>query len=141
MNQRQHQSDRNRREAGWNARVGRSHDHEQEHQGHHDLAHERRGETVTARRVCAVAVGREAARQAEAGRTAGDNVEHGGGENSAEHLRDHVGREFAARKTSARPQSETHCGIDVASGDVPDSVGHRQQREPEGERHSGEADS
>jgi hypothetical protein len=31
--------------------------------------------------------------------------------------------------------------IDVASGDVPDSVGHRQQREPERERHSGEADS
>ena len=29
----------------------------------------------------------------------------------------------------------------MASGDVADSVGHRQQRESEGERHSGEADS
>src|SRR6185437_5772583 len=60
---------------------------------------------------------------------------------SAEYLRDNVGCEFLTRKAAACPQSEAHGGIDVASGDVPYSIRHRQQRESEGQRHAGEADS
>ena len=63
------------REAGRRALVRRAEDHDQEHEGHHDLADERRMERVAARRMLAVAVGGEPAREVEARLAARDQVE------------------------------------------------------------------
>ena len=75
---------------GRRALVRGAEDDDQEHEGHHDFGDRRRAEAVLARRVLAEAVRREAALQVEAGLAAGDQVEHAGRDDGAEHLRHDV---------------------------------------------------
>src|SRR5215469_7902248 len=141
MNQRQHEADRNRREAGRYALVRRSKNHDQEHEGQHELGDECRRETVAARRMRAVAVRGEPAAQVEACRAARDHVQHTRREDSANHLRDDVRQHFVGRKSLAGPQSDRHRGIDVTAGNRADREGHREQRQAERERYPQQADS
>ena len=62
-------------------------------------------QAVLAGRVLAVAVGGEALGEIEAGSPAGDHVEHGGGDDGADHLRDDVGQDLRGgkRPPAARP--------------------------------------
>ena len=82
-------------------------------------------EAVLAGRMLAVAVRREALGEVEAGRAAGDEIQHAGADDRADHLRDDVGDDVLRRKAPAGAKSDRHRGIEMAAGDVTDRIGHR----------------
>ena len=57
------------------------------------------------------------------------------------HLGDDVGQDLARREATTGPQPERDRGVQVASGNVADGVGHGQDRQAEGQRHAQEADA
>ena len=123
------------------AAVGRAQDHEQEAEGHHDLADEARRQRIAAGRVRAEAVAREAGVDVEARLAAGDRIEHGGAGDRAEHLRDDVGHQLGGLEPPARPQADRDRRIEMAARDVADRIGHGQDRQAERQRDAGEADA
>src|SRR5208282_5723879 len=91
--------------------------------------------------MLSVAVRREASCQIEACGTAGYYKENGRCENRAQNLHDDVRDHVRAGETAAGPESDRNRRVDMASGYVPDRVGHREQRQSERERDTGEADA
>ena len=91
-----------RRESLGRAVVGCAHDHDQEECGQHDFRYEARQQGIAARRVLAVSVRSEPRMHVEAGRPAGDDVEHARSRNRSHNLRDHV-RQIDPKQGSAFP--------------------------------------
>ena len=71
--------------------MGRAQDHEQEGEGHHHLADQRRDHAVTARRLRAIAVAGETGMHVKAGSSTGYDIEHARTGDASYHLGDHVG--------------------------------------------------
>ena len=70
---------------------------------------------------------------AEAGRAAGDEVEHRGPDDRANDLRHDVGKDLAGREAPAGRKTDRDRGIEMAAGDMADRIGHRHDRETEGQ--------
>jgi len=70
-----------------------------------------------------------------------DDVQHGGCNNGADDLRDHVGGDIVRGKATAGGEPDGHGGIEMTARDVADRVGHGQHREPERQRHAQVADA
>ena len=130
------EADGDRGEAcGRPARIGGAHDHEQEDEREDDLGDDARFERVAARRVLAVAVGREAAGEAEARRAAGDDVQHGAGEDRAGDLHGDVRHQLGCRGSVRPRDSPTDtAGLKCQPEMWPIGIDHRQHGEAEGQR-------
>ena len=99
-------------------------------------------QAVLARRVLAVAVGREALGEVEARRAAGDQrTAPRRAIDRADHLRDDIGADVLRREAPAGGKPDRHGRVEVAARDVADGVGHRQHRQAEGERDAEEPDA
>jgi len=55
-------------------------------------------------------------------------------------LRDDVGQRLAGLEAPAEQQADRDGGIEVAAGDVPKGVGHRQNGQADGQSHSEQSD-
>src|SRR6056297_1855912 len=140
VDQRQPEADRDRREAGRRLGRGRAEDDDQEPGGQDHFDQQCRHQSVAARRKRAEPVGGEAPGR-PARRTGCDGVEEDRGDEPADDLRDPVERHLGPGEAAADREAERHGRVEVAAGDVADRVGHRQDREAEGERDAHEADA
>jgi len=102
MNECQRESDCERRKTRRRLAVGCAHDDEQEHHGHDNFREEASAETEFSRRVIRVAICRKTARKAEIGRATGNQVEHRGAGDCANHLSDNVRSHIDRRKFDHR---------------------------------------
>ena len=91
--------------------------------------------------MLAEAVRRKAARCGKARLPAGDHIQHTGTGQTAENLRDNIRQKLRSLEASANAQPDGDRGIQMAPGDVPYGVGHREHREAECQRHTDEADA
>ena len=129
--------DRDRRETGGRALVGRAQDDEKEHQRQHHLGPETGLHRIAVRGMFAIPVRRQAVREVVAARrTAGDPVEDPGGENGAQHLGDHVRGQLRETKTAGDGKTQRHGRVEVTARDVADGECHGQHRQTEGQRHA-----
>ncbi|TKS60258.1 MAG: hypothetical protein EWM73_03176 [Nitrospira sp.] len=80
-----------------------------------------------------VAVGGEAARD-EAAPPAGDEIERPGAQDPAEHLGGNVAGDLVRREPLAEHEAHGDRGVDMAAGNMPNGVDHRDHGEPEGKR-------
>lgn len=120
---------------------GRPHYDEQEHHGHNRFANQRSEHRVSTGRMDAVTVRRESARESETGLARGDKVQNACCRRRSNDLDDDVGRQFFGRKTPARPQPNGYGRVEVVAGNVPDRIGHRQDRKPERKRDADKTNS
>ena len=134
VDQRQPETDGDRREARRCAAVGGAEDDDEEGRRQHDLGDERRHHRIAAGRQRAVAVRGEAADGGEVGFARNDQIEHGGGGDRADKLGDDVGDDVAPGEAAAGRKPDRHRRIEVSARDRPDGVGHRQDGPTEGER-------
>lgn len=133
MDQGQAEADRDGSEALGRPFVGGSEDDEEEKEGHYDFSDEGRDHRVSAGGMLAKAVRGEAAFGREAFLAARDEVEHRGPGDPAENLGDEVGNHLRLRVTPRDDEPDSDRRIEVASRDVADRVGHRQDGETEGQ--------
>lgn len=141
MDEREGEPDRERGEASGRLAVGRAHDDEQEHHGQHEFGDRGGGKIVFARRMFAVAIGGEAAGEAEIRFAAGNQIKHAGCDDRADHLGDDIGRNLVRGKASARGEPHGHGGIEMAAGDVADGIGHGDDGKTESECDAEQADA
>src|SRR5215467_545196 len=78
-----------------------------------------------------VTVGSEAAMDIEGGRSAGNNVEHPGRSNGAQHLSDYIRQQIRGREALARDQSDGYRGIEMGARDMSDGESHGEDGESE----------
>jgi hypothetical protein len=122
--------------------VGGAEDDDEEPGGQHQLGDERRGQVEAAGGVLAVAVGGEAALgDAEAGLPGGDQVQRRRRRDRGEHLSRDVRGDEAALDPATDPQPDRHGGVEVSARGVPERVGHREDRQAEGERDAEQSDA
>ncbi len=121
--------------------VGGAHDDEQEDAGEKDLGDEAGGHGIAAGGVFAIAIGSKAAGQGKSGLPAGDYIKQARGDDAAKHLRDDVCREVPGGKAFAGAEADGNGRIEMATGDVPNGIGHGQHRQPEGEGNAKPADA
>jgi len=140
MDQGERQTDREAREPDGCPAMGRTQYHDQKHERHNDFGDEASGQRVSARGMLAETIGGKAA-ELEVGFAARNHEQHASRNNGADDLRDDIGRDVAARKPPTRPQSNSHSWIEVPTRDRPQRVCAREDRQAEGERDTGEADS
>ena len=141
MDQRQRQSDGQGGEPFRGPAVGRAEDGEQEDRREDDLGDGAGRQVVPVRRMGAVAVGSEpACLGVEPGLPAGQRVEHSRSHDRRDDLGDDVGQDVAGVSPLAQPQPQRHGGVEVAPGDVPEGVGHREHRQAEGQGNAQQPD-
>src|SRR4051794_34870756 len=90
--------------------------------------------------MCPVSIGGKAATQAKTCCPTRDHVQKPGSGKSSEYLRDDIGRKFRSREASAHDEAHRNSGIQVAPGDVTDSIGHCQHGEAESQGNTEESD-
>ena len=83
-----------------------------------------------------VAVGGKPAGKVEPVLSAGNDVQHGRRQQPAQNLDHNVGEEFLCRKSTRTPQADRDGGVEVATRNVADGIGHRQDGQSEGQRHT-----
>ncbi|MCY1244194.1 hypothetical protein D9M72_572530 [compost metagenome] len=91
--------------------------------------------------MLAIAIGGQATGEVEPGLAAGNEVQQCRRQNAADHLRDDVGRQLLGWKTPAGCQPDRDGRIQMTTGDMPDGERHRQDRKPECERNTEQADA
>ena len=133
MNQGERQTDGDRREAGGDAFFRGGEDDEDEERRHDDFDDQCCLEGIPAGRMLTVAVGSESLGHVEPCRTAGNDIEHAAGSDTAENLRYDVRRQFSGGETPGRPQAEGNGWVDMAARDRADGVSHGEEGEAKGE--------
>ncbi|CAD5301347.1 hypothetical protein BOSE62_70081 [Bosea sp. 62] len=141
MDQGEAEADGERRETGRRLAMGRAHDDEQEHHGHHHLGQEGRGQAVFAGRMLAIAVRGEALGEIETRRADRDEIEHGGGEDGADDLGDDVGHHLAGREAPAGGEADRDGRVEMTAGDMADRIGHGDDGQTERERYTKQPDA
>lgn len=122
MDQRQAQTDGDRREALWRALVRRTENDDQQKEGQHHLRDQAGQHGVFARRAVAVTVG---------GKTGG----RGESRLAARDVGEDVRKQFRAAEPPAHTKADEDGGFEVAAGNVPDDVGHGEHGQAKGQRH------
>ncbi len=121
--------------------VGGAEDDDHEHGGEDELGDEGGGEAEVLGGVGAVAVCGEAGGGVEAGSAGGDGVEDGGAGDATDELGGDVGRDVLPGQTAGDGEAEADGGVEVATGDVAEPVGHGGDGEAEGEGDADVADA
>ncbi|MNI64650.1 hypothetical protein D3C73_1201090 [compost metagenome] len=140
MDQRQPQADGNGCQSCRCTFVGGAEDDQDEHRGHHQFTDKPCRHRIAARRVFAVAVGRQASRQFETGFAAGNEVQQRGGNHTANDLGNDVGRQFLGRKPPTHHQAEGYRRIEMTAGNMADGESHGQHCQAKREGHPEQTD-
>ena len=77
----------------------------------------------------------------ETGRAARDHIKQRRGDDGADDLRDHIGHDLAGRKAAAGGKTDGDGGIEMTAGNVADGIGHRDDAQPERQRHPDQSDT
>ena len=127
------------------AHAGGPHDHEQEDRRQHHLDDEAGDQVVATGREVVEAVRREGTGHrridVEAVDARRDHEERGRRQQPADHLGRDVGRGVGGREPLAGDQPQRDGRVEVRARDVPERVGAREHREPEGEADPERADA
>src|SRR6185369_4464525 len=109
---------RNRCEAARRAFVGCAKDYDQEEERHHDFTDQSRHQRETSKRVLGITIRGESLVDVESGLTTGNQVENSRPDNSAYYLRHDIRQHVFRWNPATGTESNRHCGIEVAAGDV-----------------------
>src|SRR6185312_738087 len=120
MDQSQTEAYGNRRKSGGRPAMGRSQNDKQEREGHHDLAHQRGNQAITARRMLAVTIAGKTGMNVEAGLAAGDDIKDGSTCEAARDLGNDIAGQIAGRETPARPKPDRDCWVEMTARDMAD---------------------
>ena len=119
-----------------------SEDHEQEPCRHHDFGNESSSEVEPARRMIAVTIcSKTVDLEIEASTTRSNRPDRKCSENCADHLNDHIRKDFLGRETLRDPQTDGDGRVEVTTGNVTNRVGHGQNSEAECERNANKSDT
>src|SRR6516162_2869052 len=83
-----------------------------------------------------ITIRRKSRGEVEIGRSTGNGVQHRSTDDRTDHLRYHVGKDEAGRKSTSTRQSNSYCRIEVAPRNVSDGIGHREHCKTESEGHA-----
>lgn len=140
VDQREREADREARRRGQEAAVGRRQHDEHQEGGEHDLHHHHRAEPIAAGREVAPTVLGEVVAGIEGVDAVGDDEDQQAPEGGAHELADEVERDRRHRDLAGERHADGDGGVDVTARDVTEHVGHDQQRQAKGERHTEHAD-
>src|SRR5262245_14008534 len=136
VNQRQRETNCNRRQTFRSARVRSSEDHDQEEERHHNFRYQGGYQRVSARRMIGITVRGESGADIESGLTRRDEIKNSGAGNRANQLCSDV-RNYVLRRNSTRGKtSQRHSWIEVPARNMANSISHGKNRQTERERHA-----
>ena len=134
------QADGQRREALRRPAVRRAQNDQEEKKGEHRFGAETGQEGIAPRGVVAVAIGSEAAGD-EAGPPGGDEIEHPGAQDPADHLGGNVAGDLMRGEPLAEHEAHRDGGVDMAARDMAKGVHDRDHGHSEGERDADDPDA
>src|SRR3982751_523472 len=91
-------------------------------------------------RMLVIPIRRKTFGDVESGGAARNHVEQRRGGDGAGHLRDDIGQDLSSWKAAAGRKAHRNGGIEMASGDMADGIGHRDDAQSECQRHTDQTD-